>query len=93
MSVTKRDRLRVGLNRLGIAAGVIAVPVVWVLLVSLRTHPSFPRDLIIVSFVSAIGGVVVWFIFFVIRWVIDGFAFAGSNNEAAPPPPLMRGCE
>ena len=70
MQVTKKDRLRVGFERLGIAVGVITVPGVWsaILLSDGRTNSSqfFEYGLL-----SAVIGIAVWFVVrFVPVWVV-----------------------
>jgi len=85
MPVTNRERMRVGFKRLRIVAGVIAAPVIWALIIDSLHYPDLAKTIISVL-LAVLGGVVVWLSLFLIGWVIDGFAFAGSDGKATPPP-------
>jgi len=93
MAVAKRDRLRVGFKRLGIAAGGVFIPILWgFLYATADIYIDFSIFIEMGAFAAGLGlliGLAIWVIpvriVWVITWVIAGFAQAGSNGKDAPP--------
>ena len=93
MRATKQDRLREGFRLLGNAVMVLSIPVIWIFLVVDAPDPTF-GEILSIGLVAAMWGIIVGLIVWLIPvwiyrvtvWVIDGFASAGSKDEAAPPP-------